>query len=69
MANGPAGQKMLDGAAFVVAFVADRGHDGRLAVFPAVHGNAGLLADRGARAVGGDEKPRVERRAVGKRRR
>ena len=67
MANGPAGQKMLHRTALVIAFVADRRHDGGLAVFPAMHGNTGLLADRGARAVGGDQEPRRDRRAVGKR--
>ena len=56
----PGRQKMLLGAAAMIAFMADSGHDRRLAVVPAVNGDAGALADRRARAVRGDEEPRVQ---------
>ena len=61
------GQEMLLGAALVVALMCDRADDGRLAVIPAVAGDAGLLADLRARAVGADQKPRRNRVAVGQR--
>ena len=60
----PGGQEMLLGAAFVIALVRDRADDGRLAVIPAVRGDAGLLADLRARAVGADQQPRRDRVAV-----
>ena len=56
---------MLDRAAFVIALVADRGDDRGLAVVPAVHGDAGLFADRGACAIGGDEEARRHLATVG----
>ena len=56
------GQEMLLGAAIVIALVRDGGDDGGLAVGPAVPRDAGLLADRRARAVGGDQQPRRNRR-------
>ena len=61
----PGRQEMLLGAAVVIALVRDRGDDRRLVVVPAVRGDAGLLADRRARAVGADQKPRRDRLAVG----
>ena len=56
---------MLLGAAIVIALVRDRGDDRRLIVIPAVRGDAGLLADLRARAVGADQQPRGNRLAVG----
>ena len=58
-------QEMLLGAAVVVALVRDRADDRRLVVVPAVRGDAGLLADLRARAVGADQQPRRDRVAVG----
>ena len=49
---------MLLGAAVMIALVRDIDDDGRLAVIPAVRGDAGAVADCRARAVGGDQKPR-----------
>ena len=59
-------QKVLLRPAFVIAFVTDIDHDGRLAVIPAVHGDAGALADRRAGAIGGNQQARRDRRAVRK---
>ncbi len=42
----------------MIALVFDRADDGRLAVVPAVAGDAGLLANVRARAVGADQQPR-----------
>jgi len=61
----PGREKMLLGAPVMVALVRDGGDDGGLAVAPAVAGDARTLADRRARAVGGDHEPRGERIAVG----
>ena len=61
----PGRQEMLLGAAIVIALVRDRADDGRLVVIPAVGGDAGLLADVRARAVGADQQPRRNRVAVG----
>ena len=52
---------MLLGAAIMIALMRDRGDDGRLIVIPAMRGDAGLLANRRARAIGGDQKPRGDR--------
>ncbi len=52
----PGREKMLLGAAAMVALMRDIGHDRRLAVIPAVRGDARRLADGRARAVGGDEE-------------
>ena len=57
---------MLLGAPLMLAFVRDRRDDRRLIVIPAVRGDAGLLADLRARAVGADQKPRGNRLAVAK---
>ena len=61
----PGGKKMLLGAPVMVALVGDGGDDGGLAVAPAVAGDPGALADRRMRAIGGDQKPRGERLAIG----
>src|ERR1700691_2100734 len=58
-------QKMFFGTALVIALMRDIDDDGRLIVAPAVGGDAGATADRRAGAVGGDQKPRCQRRAVG----
>ena len=52
------GEKMLLGAAVMIAFVPDIDDDGGLAVIPAVRGDAGGGANARARAIGGDQKPR-----------
>src|SRR6202046_5980365 len=57
---------MLFRPALMIALVPDIDNDRRLAVIPAVGGDAGILPDRGARAVGGDDEARVQRRAVSK---
>ena len=62
----PGRQEMLLGASAMVAFMPDSGDDRRLAVAPAVRGDAGAFADRRTRAVGGDQKPRRDRVAVRK---
>ncbi len=51
------GQEMLLGAAMVIALMLDRGDDRGLVVGPAVICDAGLLADRRARAIGGNQQP------------
>ena len=56
---------MLLGTPVMIALVRDRGDDGGLAVAPAVAGDAGALADRRPRAVGGDQEPRRYRTAIG----
>ena len=56
----PRRQEVLLGAAVVVALMAHGGDDAGLAVAPAVGRDAGALADRRARAVGGDQQPRVD---------
>jgi hypothetical protein len=61
------GQKMLLGAAAMIALVADGGDDRRLIVSPAVCRNAGALADLRARAIGGNKKPRCHHAAIGNR--
>src|SRR5208282_55624 len=58
------GQKMLLGAAFMIAFVADAGDDGRLIIRPAVGRDAGARANGRARAVGGDQQPWRNRAAI-----
>ena len=58
-------QEMLLGAAVMIALVRDRGDDAGLAVVPAVARDAGALADRRVRAVGGDQEPRRKCVAVG----
>ena len=62
----PRRQKMLFRAALMIALVPDIDNDRRLAVIPAVGGDAGVLPDRGARAVSGYEEARARYRAVGK---
>src|SRR5262249_31162443 len=57
---------MLDRAAFVIALVVDRGDDRGLAIVPAVYGDAGFVADRGACAIGGNEEPGRQPAAVSK---
>ena len=57
-------QEMLLGAAVVIALVRDGGDDGGLVVAPAVARDAGLLADRRARAVGGDQQAGGHRAAI-----
>ncbi len=61
--EGAGGQKMLLGAAVMRALMRHRGDDRRLAVGPADRRDAGALADAGARAVGGDQKPGLNRGA------
>ena len=56
---------MLLGAAVMIALVRHRGDDAGLIVVPADAPDAGGLADRRARAVGGDQKIRRNRIAVG----
>ena len=63
----PRGEKMLLGAAVVIALVRDIDDDRRLAVGPAVGGDASRLAEGGARAVGGDQQARGDGAAVRKR--
>ena len=57
---------MLLGAPVMLALMRDRGNDRRLIVIPAMGGDAGLLADFRARAVGADQEPRRDRLAAGK---
>src|SRR5262245_47652822 len=61
----PSGEKMLLGAAVVIALVRDGGDNGGLAVAPAMAGDARALADRRTRAVGSDQQTRGERVAIG----
>ena len=58
------GEKVLFGAALMIALMRDIDDDGRLAIVPTVGGDAGAAANAGARAVGGDKKPGRERDAV-----
>ena len=67
IANGPAGRKCSSARPLMIALMRHRGDDGGLVVAPAVAGDAGALADRRARAVGGDQQARGDRVAVGKR--
>ena len=60
IANGPAGRKCSSARPLMVAFVADIDHDGGLAVIPAMHRDAGALADGRACTVGGDQEPRAQ---------
>ena len=67
MANGPAGRKCSIGAAFVVAFVADIGHDGRLAIVPAVRRQCRRVSRIEERAPSAATRSRAaDRRAVRK---
>ena len=59
------GQKMLLGAAAMIALMGDGGDDRGLIVGPAERLDAGALAQRRARAVGGDEQARRDPLAVG----
>ena len=52
----PRRQEMLLGAAVMIALVRDGGDDARLTVVPADAADAGRLADRRARAIGGDQE-------------
>ena len=61
------GQKMLFGAALMIALVADGDDDAGLIVIPAMGGDPCALAQFRARAVGGNQQARVDDRAVGKR--
>ena len=56
------GQKMLFGAAVMIALMADGDDDAGLIVLPAMGGDAGALAQFRARAVGGDQQARLDRR-------
>ena len=56
------GQEMLFGAAVMIALVADGDDDAGLIVVPAMGGDAGALAQLRARAVGGDQQARLDRR-------
>src|SRR5205807_4558996 len=58
-------QKMLLGAAAVLALVRDGGDDARLRIAPAVARDAGALADVRARAIGRDQEARRNGRSVG----
>src|SRR6185295_2799424 len=60
----PGGQEMLLGAATMVALMRHGGDDRRLAVGPALRRDAGLLAQRRARAVGRDQQFRGDHAAV-----
>ncbi len=66
IANGPAGRKCSSARPLCSRSCATVRHDGRLIVIPAVAGDAGLLADFRARAVGADQQPRGNCFAVGK---
>ena len=61
----PRRQEMLLGAALMIALVRDGGDDARLLVVPADAADAGRLTERRARAVGGDQKFRVDRSVIG----
>ncbi len=54
----PGRQEMLFGAAVMIALVRHGGDDAGLIVVPADAADAGALADRRARAIGGDQKLR-----------
>ena len=58
---------MFLGATIVLAFMLDRGHDGRLVVIPSVRGDAGLFADFRARTIGAHQQPRQNRLTIGER--
>ena len=57
---------MFLGAAVMLALVRHSGDNRRLIVIPAGAGDAGLFADRGARAIGADQQTGGDGRAVGK---
>src|SRR5271155_485651 len=57
-------QKMLLGAAMVLALMRDIDDNGRLSVSPAMRGDAGSGADCRAGAIGGDDEPRAQRGAA-----
>ena len=58
---------MFFGAAVMIALVADGDDDAGLIVVPAMGGDAGALAQFGARAVGRDQQARLDHAAVGQR--
>ena len=58
------GQKMLLGAALVLAFMRDRRDDAALPGVPADDRDPGERAQRELRAVGRDDEPRADSRAV-----
>lgn len=61
------GQKVLLGAAFVIALVAHGDNDAGLIIFPAVGGNAGALAQLRLRTVSGDQQARRDDAAIAER--
>src|SRR6202007_1915325 len=65
--EGTGGKEMLLGAALMIALMAHGDDDAGLIVIPAMGGDAGAFAQLRARAVGGDQKARIDDAAVGER--
>src|SRR5262245_41059831 len=65
--EGTRGQKVLLGAALVIALVPDGDDDAGLVILPAMGGDAGALAQLRPRAVGGDQEAGGDHAAVAER--